>query len=1004
MKMKFLYSLFMGTVLAIQSISAAHPKFDLKESVFEQGFTVTGTIVDETGVPLPGASIIEKGSTNGVTSDFNGNFSITILDKNAILAISYIGFDSKEVPLNGQSTINVVLQENATGLDEVVLIGYGGVKASDATGAVSSIKAEDFNGGVISSPEQLIQGKSAGVQITSSSGEPGSGINIRVRGTGSIRSGNQPLFVIDGVPISGDNISDGGNVPGTGGTAPKNPLNFMNPNDIASIDILKDASATAIYGSRGANGVVIITTKKGSGKGSLNYAYSIGMSEITKKYDVGNAQEFLTGYSLVGGSDPNIDQGAETDWQDEILRTAISQNHELSYGGGNQSGNYRFSFSHSDQQGIIKENGLERMTGRFNGNKKILNDRLEISTQLTISNIHDDNVPITDSADHQGDLLAGALKTNPTRPVYNPDGTLYQPSRDNPNPVAFLELSRDFSNTLKFLGSFSADAELFEWLSFKTVYGIDRSMSTRKSAFSSELVAAVVNAEEDNGRAAINSIEIDNLLWENYFTVKHDFKDIGLDLNAVLGYSYQKFQSSGNSMAAADFRVTDLDLMLNNMTAANLTAVSNTFKTIDELQSYFTRINLTYKQKYYLTSTVRIDGSTRFGSDYAYGTFPSLAFKWKLSQEDFIPDFFSNLSLRAGWGNTGNQDIAHDLYTRRQRYGSPSFNVQDGVVIPGGLATVTFENQGLKWEETQQTSIGLEFGFLDNRLRGSIDYYNKTTTDMLVQLSAAEPAPQAFVWRNLDADVINKGIEFDLTYDAIQNDDFGWTIAGNASFNENTVENFDFGFLETGSIKGQGLSGINVERIQNGHPLYAFYLPSFEGFDSDGNAIYGDTGFTGDKPLPTATAALTNTLRYKNFDLNIFFAGQFGHSIYSNTANSFFHAPAVSSGRNAPLEVLTGEERNTSSVNVSTRYLEKADFVRLQDVTLGYKVNINENSPFSAVRLSLTGQNLFVITGYSGQDPEVNTNRSDNGVPSAGIDYTSYPRARTFLLGVNVSF
>ena len=529
-------------------------------------------------------------------------------------------------------------------------------------------------------------------------------------------------------------------------------------------------------------------------------------------------------------------------------------------------------------------------------------------------------------------------------------------------------------------------------------------MSTRKSAFSSELVAAVVNAEEDNGRAAINSIEIDNLLWENYFTVEHDFKDIGLDLNAVLGYSYQKFQSSGNSMTAADFRVTDLDLMLNNMTAANLTAVSNTFKTIDELQSYFTRINLTYKQKYYLTSTVRIDGSTRFGSDYAYGTFPSLAFKWKLSQEDFIPDFFSNLSLRAGWGNTGNQDIAHDLYTRRQRYGSPSFNVQDGVVIPGGLATVTFENQGLKWEETQQTSIGLEFGFLDNRLRGSIDYYNKTTTDMLVQLSAAEPAPQAFIWRNLDADVINKGIEFDLTYDAIQNDDFGWTIAGNASFNENTVENFDFGFLETGSIKGQGLSGINVERIQNGHPLYAFYLPSFEGFDSDGNAIYGDTGFTGDKPLPTATAALTNTLRYKNFDLNIFFAGQFGHSIYSNTANSFFHAPAVSSGRNAPLEVLTGEERNTSSVNVSTRYLEKADFVRLQDVTLGYKVNINENSPFSAVRLSLTGQNLFVITGYSGQDPEVNTNRSDNGVPSAGIDYTSYPRARTFLLGVNVSF
>lgn len=1002
MKMKFLYSLLMGALLMYQTISATSSKAGPEFKISDQGIAITGTVTDAEGLPLLGVNILEKGTQNGTVADFDGNFEINVIDDAAVLVFSSLGFVTKEVIVGGNRSLQVVLEEDAQQLDEVVVVGYGEVRASDATGAVSSIKAEDFNGGVIASPEQLIQGKSAGVQITSSSGEPGGGINIRIRGTGSIRSGNQPLFVIDGVPISGDNISDGGNVPGTGATAPKNPLNFMNPNDIASIDILKDASATAIYGSRGANGVVIITTKKGSGKGSLNYSYSIGMSEITQKYEVGNAQEFLTGYALVGGSNPDIDFGAETDWQDEILRTAISQTHELSYGGSNESGDYRFSFSHSDQQGIIKQNGLKRLTGRFNGNKKFLNDRVTVSTQLTISDLHDDNVPITDSSNHQGDIMAGAIKTNPTRPVYNPDGTFNQPSRDNPNPVAFLELSKDYSNTLKFLGSFSADVKLLDWLSFKTVYGIDRSMSTRKSAVSGELNATVVSAEENNGVASINSIEVDNVLWENYFTVNHDFKK--LNLNAVIGYSYQQFEFSRQAMSAADFRVTDLDLMLNNMTAANLTAIQGTSKTVDELQSYFTRINLSYDEKYYLTSTVRIDGSTKFGSDHAYGMFPSLAFKWKLSQEDFIPSFFSNLSIRAGWGTTGNQDIPHNLYTRRQRYGSPSLNVQDGVVIPGGLGTVTFENQGLKWEETQQTSLGLEFGFMNNRLRGSLDFYNKTTTDMLVQLNAAEPAPQAFVWRNLDADVINRGIEVDLQYDIFDNQSFGWTIAGNASFNDNVVENFDFGFLETGSINGQGLSGINVERIQNGHPLYAFYVPSFDGFDSDGNAIYGEAGFTGDQPLPTATAALTNTLRLGNFDLNIFFNGQFGHSVYSNTANSFFHAPSVSSGRNATLEVLTGDERNTSSVNVSTRYLERADFVRLQDLTLGYRVNVGENSIFSSLRFFLTGQNLLTITGYSGQDPEVNTNRSDNGIPSSGIDYTSYPRARTFLLGANVSF
>lgn len=967
-----------------------------------QDHQVTGTILDENGVPLPGANILEKGTTNGTQTDFDGNYSIALQNKDATLVVSYIGYTTKEVSVGSQVTINIVLQENAEGLNEVVIIGYGQIKAGDATGAVSTLKPEDMNGGLISSPGQLIQGRTSGVQVTSNSGEPGGGISIRIRGTGSIRSGNSPLFVVDGVPLSNDDVGLSGNTPGSGSSSARNPLNFINPKDIASIDILKDASATAIYGSRGANGVVIITTKKGSGNGSFDYSYTLSVGEITEKYDVGNAEEFLAGYARVGGTDPNINQGATTDWQDEIFRTAISETHELSYGGGNESGDYRFSFSYADQEGIVRQSGMERITGRFNGSKKLFNDRVKISTQLTISDIEDNHSPITDNSNHQGDLLAGALKTNPTWPVRNSDGSFFQPDRNNPNPVAFLELSKDFSNTLKLLGSFSADVKIADWVSFKTVYGIDRSSSTRSSAYSNELVAPGV--DEANGRAFIGTLQTDNLIWENYFTFNKNFENIGLDFNAVLGYSYQRFDTWGNGVQAADFRVSDLDVMLNNITSANVSAADYSFRTEDELESYFTRLNFVYKDKYLLTSTVRIDGSTKFGDNNTTGTFPSMAFKWKISNESFAPSIFSHLNLRAGWGITGNQSIPHNLYTGRRRFGDTTYDLATNTILRGETSVVTFENPNLQWEETTQVGVGLEFGFMKNRLRGSVDYYHKNTTDLLVRLGAAEPAPQEFVWQNLDADVINKGVEFELEYDVINKDDFGWTVVTNASFNDNVVENFEFGFLNTGAIQGQGLSGTFVQRIQNGHSLFSYYLPEFTGFNSAGEATFGETKFTGDTPLPTATAALTNTFRYKNFDLSIFFNGQFGHSVYSNTANAFFSGSSVSSGRNATNAVLSGVESSTSPLNVSTLYLEKADFVRLQDLTFGYNLELGDNSYVRSLRFSLTGQNLFTITNYSGQDPEVNTSKPIDGIPSFGIDYTPYPRVRTISFGLNASF
>ncbi|AUP81256.1 TonB-dependent receptor [Flavivirga eckloniae] len=953
---------------------------------------IKGIVTNPNGDPSPGANIIEKGTSNGTQSDFDGKFSITVSDKDAILVVSYIGFLTKEIALNGQTTIAVTLQEDAALLDEVVVVGYGTQKKGDLTGAVSSLKEKDFNPGIVASPEQLIQGRVAGVQITSSSGEPGAGISIRIRGAGSIRSGNNPLFVVDGVPLSGDNINPEGTDGGTGGgsRAARNPLNFLNPNDISSIDILKDASATAIYGSRGSNGVVIITTKKGSGKATLDYSYSIGISNITEKYDVLNAQEFTDLYTQIGGT-ADLNFGGNTDWQDEVLRTAITQTHQFSYGGGTESGNHRFSLSYSDQEGIIKQSGLKRLTGRFNGSQSILDGRVKVSTQMAVSNIDNDH----------GDPMSAAIVANPTWPLRNPDGSTFQST--NPfdvSPVAFLELTRDFSNTLKYIGNISVDIKITDWLSFKTIYGLDRSFSTRKNATSNEFFVS----NDQNGSAIISNIQAKNTLWENYFNIEKELTK-NINLSAQIGYSYQKFEREGHSLRAQDFRTADLDIMLNNITSASLSAANDSFRTIDELQSYFSRFNLNFNDKYLLTGTVRVDGSTKFGEDNVYGIFPSVAFKWKIFKESFMPAGFSDLSLRTGWGITGNQEIPHDLFTRRQRFGNPRFDTPNGTVVPGDLQTVAFENNQLKWEETDQFNIGLDFGFMKNRLRGSINYYYKSTTDLLLRLGAAEPAPQEFVWQNLDAKVINKGFEVELETDVVQNSNFDWTIAANATFNDNTLKDFAFGFINTGNTSGgPGLSDTFVQRIQSGYPLNSFYMQEFLGFDSNGIAEYGEEAFTGDSALPTTIVGLTNTFRYKNFDLNIFFSGQFGHSIYNSSANSFFSIPNLSQGRNITRDVAASGESVDNPVAVSTRYLEKGDYVRLQNFSLGYRVNTGENSLLSSLRFSLTGQNLFTITDYSGQDPEVNTDRAINGVPSFGIDNSSYPRARTFLLGVNANF
>jgi TonB-dependent starch-binding outer membrane protein SusC len=966
-----------------------------------QDNSVTGKVSDGKGSPLPGVSIAVKGTTRGTNSDAEGNYKVQA-PASAVLVYSYVGFEVQEIAVGNKTTINVTLVEDNKSLNEVVVIGYGTVKKKDLTGAVNTIGTKDFNKGIITSPEQLLQGRVPGVAITQNNGEPGGGINVRIRGTSSVRANNNPLFVVDGVPLSGNDTAGDGQNSGIGSSAAKNPLNFFNPEDIASVDILKDASATAIYGSRGANGVVLITTKKGkTGRGSLEYSPSVGFSTITKRYDLLSADEFAR-------LQPAQDQKARIDYQDELFRTGITNQHNLAYGGGDgNGGNYRFSLGYLDQEGILARNAMNRVAASFNGNKKFINNRLVLGVQLTVSQTKDNNIPVTDNSGYQGDLLGNILKANPTMAIYKADGTFNQSTNvAEPNPIALLSLSKDNTSTLRTLGNINAEYEILKGLRFKAVYGFDKSMSSRKAAFSRDLIYQDI---QNVGRLFLTDIQIENSLFDGYFTYDKEFGKV--TVNALLGYEYQRFDYYFQRATGTNFSTNKLDLMINNAASANNqngfgSLIQNTDANTNELRSYFGRVNVGFG-KFLATATLRADGSTRFGPNFQVGYFPSAALAYKLSDEAFIPkDVFSDLKLRVGYGITGNQELPHNLHQQRQRYGSWNFNSNADNREGGALTDRSFTNFDLKWEQTTQTNVGLDFALAGNRLSGNLEYYHKNTTDLLIQVTSAQPALTPFTWSNLDADVINQGFELGLNYVAIDKPDFGWDVQFNAAYNSNVVRNFN-GLIDTGQINGQGLSGAFVQRIAEGQPLFSFFLREFGGFDDQGNSIYpsGDfQKFIGKSPLPTVTSGLTNNIRWKNFNLSLFFNGVFGNYIYSNTANAFFTKGAFNNGRNVTRNVPSLTEGAFNAPEVSTRFLEAGDFVRLQNATLGYRFNTGSNSPFSNLRVFVTGQNLLLFTGYSGQDPEVSTNKAINDVPSLGIDYTAYPRARTITVGANFAF
>ena len=996
--------------------------------VSAQEVVISGTVSDVNG-PLIGANVLEKGTTNGAQTDFNGNFSLEVSDVNATLVFSYIGYANKEVPVNGQTTLEINLEVTTANLDEVIVIAYGTTTVKDATGSLSAVASKDFNRGVIISPEQLIQGKAAGVQITVSSGEPGAGIETRIRGSNSVRSNNNPLFVVDGVPLDGGTTSSLDS-----DRPPRNPLNFLNPSDIESISILKDASSTAIYGSRGANGVVIITTKSGktSGPGVLEFSSSVSISSVARKFDLLNREEFLAGITQFGGDAVALDFGDNTDWQDFVTRTSISQNQNLSWSKNYGKGNIIATFGYGKENGIIKKTSLERVTGRLNWSHRFFDDKLELSFRGTLSKVNDE-------AFSPVQVLSLAYTGNPTIPT-----SLDFISAGILTPSEVLEYQQITGSTNRFLGNFSVDYAFTSELSGKITVGYDNSESKTISVNSRDNLDAF--GAPDRGTGDLGDLNVTNNLLEAIVTYKKKFKNSSLD--ALVGFSYQDFQRSGRNVQGWGFSTSDLneagkdlensanaieaaisgnyqqygigtnapDIFVNRLfpigtdmispVATNVTSIfGDTFDFTDELQSFFARLNYSIANKYLFTVTARADGSSRFGPDNQYGFFPSAAFAWKLDEEDFIGSGVSTLKLRASGGLTGNQEgLGFGNFVRTERYEEGRIGNGGEINIPG-TQVISFVNNGLKWEETLSIGVGIDFGFNDDRLSGSIDLYRMETKDLLIQVSAAQPSPRPFLFQNLDAIVLNQGIEFALAYDFVESENFNMDASFNIAYNENELQDFP-GLIPAGAINGQGLSGAFVQLLAGDRPLFSYYVRPFEGFDENGQPIGDGQTFVGQDALPDVTAGFSLNASYKNWNFAAYLSGQFDFSVYNGTRNAFFTAGSLRSGNNVTKDVLTSGESGNAAADVSERFLEKGDYVRMQNATIGYNVPIGDIGTFKSLLLSVTGQNLFLITGYSGLDPEVNTSGSNflNGIPTAGVDNLAYPRPRTITFGLTAKF
>ena len=847
----------------------------------------------------------------------------------------------------------------------------------------------------MTAPDQLIQGKVAGVQVINNSGAPGGATTIRIRGNSSIRTGNTPLIVVDGVPLDGGTARPDVSVNGLNNSPGTNPLNFINPSDIASMDILKDASATAIYGSRGANGVILITTKKGlSGAPKVDIGASVGTSNMMRSMDYMTGDEYRTAlkaYNITGG-----DFGQSVDALDEITQTGITQNYSAAISGGNNDGRYRISLSALNQDGFIKKSGFKKYTAGLSGSYKFLNSkRLSLDVNVLTSQFVEDIVPVTNNAGFQGSLIGQALMWNPTRSMYNADGTPFvEKGSTTVNPVAMNEAYNDQSKTTAVLGSISPAYKITNDLEYRMLYSLNYQSGIRRTE-----MASWINVQNVEGRGWANISTAELFTQQLTHTLTWVKKWDKLNLNAVGGYEYMKFDRSGTSMSGQDFLTNAVPYtnIMQNSSQGNR-SISSYANPISELQSYFGRVTLNYNDRFIITGTMRADGSSKFGSENKYGYFPSFAGAWNVANEEFFNanGLVNNLKVRAGWGKTGNQEFPAGSSQERYSFAQGSFQ------------QANVANPNLKWETSTTINAGIDFAMFNNRLTGTVDWFDKKTTDLLFNFDAIQPAPATKYWINLPGEVSNTGFELTLNGTIIANKDFTWSLGGNIAFLENELNNYSGPTILTGDLNGQGLSGVRGQRMENGMPLNTFYTRRFLGLDASGFSKYevdangNDLFFVGN-PNPKAVYGITTSLSYKKLSLDINMNGASGHLIYNNTLNGVIPISNLGSRNIAP-SLFNGKavESTANAIAASDRYLEKGDYLKLANASLTYRLG-NIGKAIKGANLFLTGQNLFVITNYNGFDPEVNTDKQVDGVPSFGIEYIPYPTSRNIIFGVNFS-
>ncbi len=1015
-------------------------------SLFAQDQTgsITGRVVDNSNLqPIASANVIIEGMAFGAVSGSTGAFVINEVPAGTHqLTARVIGYAplTQEVTVTGgeTATVDFSLQIQALVMEDIVATGYGTQERLSITGSVATIDATEADVGVILNVNQMIDGRISGVRITQNGGEPGSGQQIRIRGGTSISASNEPLYVIDGIPISNINTeADGIGIGGTASLA-RSPLNLLNPSDIETITILKDAAASAIYGSRAANGVVLITTKGGA-VGAVQFEYNgyVATSSPANSLDLLNGAEyrqFVQEQVTAGNLDPsrlaNLGS-ANTDWENAVSRSAFTQNHNLVFSGGSQASRFRASLNYMDQDGIVLNNGFERIQGRLNGTQSAFNDRLRLDLRLTSSHTENNYLPSQNTGGFEGAVFQNMVIYNPTRPVMmtDPDtgeevffelGPGVQSAR---NPVALAEQIEDFASTSRTLGSLSASLDLLTSLTAQVVFGVDRSASNRRTF----LPASSPVGAEFNGRALQQSREKTDITLQTTLTWQQDFgQDHGFDV--VGGFETADYQLRTFSAEARDF-LTDA-FSFSNLTAGGERPIVNSFQEDIRILSGFGRANYSYKDRYFLTGVLRYDGASNFGAGNKWATFPAVSASWRISEEGFMADGpFSELRLRGGWGLQGNPAVPAFSSLIALGPGSEAVFGEESFV---GVGPTQNPNPNLKWETTEQVSVALDFGFANNRIAGTIEGYVKNTRDLLLTVDVPQPAAVSTRLENIGK-VRNRGFEASL--DAVLTDrpNLNWRAGLVFDLNRNKV--VDLGartFIPNGGVSGQGQSGQSSQRLLPGFPTGTFWGPEFVGvdemgrqlfnkyeiqFDADGNIISREligttTQPTGDDFLvigdatPSFAFGINSRLTWGKFDASFLVQSEIGQDVLNNTALVYSTKGNVLQDKNFLRSALTDPIGLFEPAIFSDRWIEDGSYLRLQNLSVGYTFRW---SGTGTVRVYASSDNLFLITGYSGYDPQVysgsDANRDPDGLgrSTPGIDYLSYPRARTFSFGINLN-